>query len=91
MITNNFSCDYPCIDVDHNMIFSKTKIDPEKIKYASIKEFSTKYYGRVIGGDWDKLEKLFDKLYVYSAFKDRFIEGKKWETTEYYKKVLWLR
>ena len=62
-------------------------IDPMKIKYSSIKEFSKKHHGNIIDGDWDKLEKIFEKLYVFNAIKERYIDGKEWKDTEYYKQL----
>ena len=65
------------------------EINPERIKYASLKEFNIyKYRGKVIGGDWDHLEKKFEDLDVHIAFKERFIEGKDWEDTIFYQRVL---
>lgn len=64
-------------------------VNPESIRYASMKEFLI--YGdkgKTIGGDWDELEKRFDHLDVYIACRQRFIEGKDWEDTFYYQRVL---
>ena len=64
-------------------------IEPERIKYASLKEFDLyKYKGKISGGDWDRLEKKFEDLDVYIAFKERFIEGKSWENSIFYQRVL---
>lgn len=64
-------------------------INPKKIKYSSIKEFPVpKYSGKKIEGDWDKLEKPFNRLYVFTAFKERFVDEKEWNETEYYNKIL---
>jgi len=64
-------------------------VNPKKIQYASLKEFDLFLYkGNIIGGNWDLLEKSFEELDVYIAFKERFIEGKKWETTVFYKRML---
>jgi 2-polyprenyl-3-methyl-5-hydroxy-6-metoxy-1,4-benzoquinol methylase len=73
-------------ELDFNKIFC---VDSKKIRYLSLKEFdSHKDKGKIIGGDWDLLERQFEELDVYVAFRDRFIEGKKWETTVYYQRVL---
>jgi hypothetical protein len=64
-------------------------VDPKKIRYVSLKEFDVvEYKGKIIGGDWDLLERPFEELDVYVAFRERFIEGKKWETTVFYNRIL---
>jgi 2-polyprenyl-3-methyl-5-hydroxy-6-metoxy-1,4-benzoquinol methylase len=64
-------------------------VDPKKIRYISLKEFHTHDdKGKIINGDWDLLERQFEELDVHIAFKERFIEGKKWETTVYYQRSL---
>jgi 2-polyprenyl-3-methyl-5-hydroxy-6-metoxy-1,4-benzoquinol methylase len=64
-------------------------VDPKKIRYLSLNEFdSYKDKGKIIDGDWDLLERRFEDLDVHVAFRERFIEGKKWETTVYYQRVL---
>ncbi len=64
-------------------------MDPKKIQYLSLKEFqSHNDNGKIIGGDWDLLERQFDDLDVHIAFRERFIEGKKWESTIYYQRVM---
>jgi hypothetical protein len=73
-------------EIDFDNVFW---INPKKIKYSSIKEFPvTKYSGKKIEGDWDKLEKPFNRLYVFTAFKERFVDEKEWNETEYYKNIL---
>lgn len=64
-------------------------VDPPKIRYASLKEFDIHLdKGNIVSGDWDLLEKSFEELDVYIAFKERFIKGEKWETTVFYKRML---
>ena len=64
-------------------------VDPKRIIYSSLKEFDIyKDKGRVIEGNWDRLEKRFEDLEVYVAFKERSIEGKDWEDTAYYQGIL---
>lgn len=64
-------------------------LDPSKIVYASLNEFHIyEDKGKVIGGEWDHLEKRFEDLDVYVSFKERFIEGKKWQDTPYYQRML---
>jgi len=75
---------------DHELDFDKTFwVDPKQIRFLSLEEFHiNKDKGKIIGGDWDLLERQFEELDVYVAFRERFIEGKKWETTIYYQRVL---
>jgi hypothetical protein len=44
------------------------------------------FKGTVIGGDWYRLEKKFENLYVYLAFKQVLIEGKR--NTVFYQRIL---
>lgn len=61
-------------------------IDTEKIQYLSeLKSKKWRDIYRIIGGDWDKCNRRFEDLILYQAFKQKFIEGKKWEDTEYYR------
>lgn len=64
-------------------------VEPEKIRYSSLMEFNIyKDKGRVIGGDWDRLDIDFEHLNLYIAFKERFMEGKDWESTFFYQQIL---
>ena len=64
-------------------------INPITVKYASLTEFDPwRYRGAVIDGDWDHLEKQFEDMDVYLAFKERFTEGKTWEDTSFYQLIL---
>jgi len=63
-------------------------IDPQKIVYAT-REFDIhEYKGKVIGGDWDRLEIKFNELDVYSSYEERASKGTSWERLPYYKRVL---
>jgi len=42
----------------------------------------------VISGDWDRLEKRFEHLGIYVALRQVCLEGKSWEETFYYRRVL---
>jgi 2-polyprenyl-3-methyl-5-hydroxy-6-metoxy-1,4-benzoquinol methylase len=73
-------------EIDVDKIFW---VDPKKIQYLSLEEFqSHNDKGKTIGGDWDLLERRFEELDVHVAFKERFIQGKKWESTIYYQRVM---
>jgi hypothetical protein len=64
-------------------------VEPERIRYSSLLEFNIyKDKGQAIGGDWDRLEKQFEHLDVYIAFRERFMEGEDWEDTFFYQQTL---
>ena len=64
-------------------------VNPHKIEYCFGGKFNIwRNYGKVKGGDWDLLKKRFEDLDIYQAFKQVFKEGKKWEETEFYHRVL---
>lgn len=64
-------------------------INPNRIEYTSLIEFDPwKYRGAVIEGDWDQLEKRFNNMDVYVAFKERVTRGIFWEDTAFYQRIL---
>jgi len=64
-------------------------IHPHKIQYCLGGKFDIwKNYGKILGGDWDQSLINFEDLDIYQAFKQRFKEGRKWEETEFYHRVL---
>lgn len=64
-------------------------ISPHRIEYSALQEFSADdFNGAVMGGDWDLLEKRFEDLDVYGAFKEVFFEGSNWTDTAFYKHIL---
>ena len=64
-------------------------INPEDIQYRTSRYFHIiEDKGKVIGGDWDKLESRFDKYDFYQATMQRFMHGIAWEETEFYHRVL---
>jgi hypothetical protein len=44
--------------------------------------------GRIKGGSWDRHTARFEDLDVFQAIKDRFINGKPWNETQFYHRVL---
>jgi len=62
--------------------------NPDKIQNHSKIRLKWHYYLHVLGGDWDKPEVIFENTLYFQSFRQRFKEGKNWEDTEYYKKVL---
>lgn len=64
-------------------------LSPEKILYCSLRAFDThNFEGAIIGGDWDRLEKRFEDLDIYVAFRQALIEGKDWTDTAFYQRTL---
>ncbi len=47
--------------------------------------FKSRVAGMILGGNWDLATEHFDGYNDFTAFKERFIEGKKWEDTYYYR------
>jgi len=72
------------LDIDKTLF-----LPPEKIVYVSLREFELcDFIGAVIGGDWDRLEKRFEDLDIYIAFKQVFMEKKNWNETLFYRRFL---
>ncbi len=46
------------------------------------------YKGRVIGGDWDRLDRRFSELDFYRSYEERALKRTSWEQLPYYKRVL---
>ena len=64
-------------------------LSPARIVYCSLREFDTRdFRGAVIGGDWDRLKKRFEDLDVYVALKQVMTEGRKWQDTVYYQRIV---
>ena len=64
-------------------------VNPKKIQYGSKIRINTWYYfSRIIDGDWDQSTAKFEDRAIYQAIKQRFKEGKKWEDTDYYQKLM---
>ena len=66
-------------------------ISPQEITYALREEFPIyKYKGNVLDGDWDLPHNLikFEELDIYQALYQHFIEGKEWQETDFYHRVL---
>jgi 2-polyprenyl-3-methyl-5-hydroxy-6-metoxy-1,4-benzoquinol methylase len=78
-----FNRDIRGLDIQKTVFLS-----PDKIVYCSLREFNKYSVGAVMGGDWDKLEKRFEDLDVYVAFKQVLLEGKDWRETVYYQRIV---
>lgn len=64
-------------------------VSPAKIIYCSLREFDVyNFKGKIIGGNWDHLEKKFDNLDIFVALKKVCIEGRDWRRTSFYQRVL---
>src|ERR1051325_5760924 len=61
-------------------------VSPQRIVYASLLEFD--FSNRTMSGDWDRLEKRFEDLDVYLAFRQVCIEGKEWKDTVFYQRFV---
>ena len=62
-------------------------VPSQSIEYCSLRGFNIRHFkGRVVPGDWDKLEKRFEDLDVYVAFRQVFLEGLDWPDTVYYQR-----
>lgn len=63
-------------------------IDPRIIKYSSKDTFDRiKDRGKVLAGDWDTNIERFDNSTTYRGLKERFIDGKEWSETTYYRRA----
>ncbi len=63
-------------------------IDPKKIVYRSNEFHVYEYHGKVLSGDWDKLNRKFQELDFYQSYEQRVTKGTGWEELPYYKRVL---
>ncbi|HXF64487.1 MAG TPA: hypothetical protein VNK95_22845 [Caldilineaceae bacterium] len=62
---------------------------PGRIHYSALTEFNLlESKGYVLDGDWDRLEKPFENLDVYVAFREVLVEKRKWQQTVYYQRLL---
>ena len=44
--------------------------------------------GKIVSGDWDLGLIPFEELDVWEAFEDRFVRGRPWQETSFYRRVL---
>lgn len=64
-------------------------VSPQRIEYCSLREFSIYHFkGRVIGGNWDHLEKRFEDLDTYHALRQVCLDGKDWTETIFYQRII---
>lgn len=64
-------------------------ISPEAIIYTALTEFNfNDFKGRIIDGNWDKLEIKFSDLDVYTAFEQVCYEGKNWNETLFCQRII---
>jgi len=66
--------------------FDQDTLTPERRKYREFNLYE--YKGRVIGGDWDGLERRFSELDFYRSYEERARKGTSWEQLPYYHRVL---
>jgi hypothetical protein len=75
-----------CRRVDVNKVLW---VSPRSIVFCSLREFNVHdYKGRVVPGDWDRLEKRFEDLDIYVALKQVCVEGRDWSDTVFYQRSL---
>ncbi len=78
-----------------NRPFEVVWVPTDKLNYLLKSGFKRKRYqrfgfnevrfaGLIMGGDWDKDARRFDKTVTFKAFSQRFKEQKKWEDTDYF-------
>lgn len=64
-------------------------VSPECIKNAVFVGTNVlKDSGKVIGGDWDLKSLPFEDSKIFKAFEARFISGKQWKETDFYKEQI---
>ena len=64
-------------------------VSPAQIVYSALQESSIyAFNGRIMAGDWDLLQKPFADLDIYIAFRQVFLEGKRWPDTLFYQRIL---
>ena len=64
-------------------------VNPQRIRYYLNSRFKKwKDYDKIKKGKWDRSKKLIEDLDVYKAVIQRFNEGKNWEDTKFYQKIL---
>jgi len=70
--------------------YNKTHwVSPVSIEYTGLTEFNIHYCkGRVITGDWDRLEKVFTRLDIYIAIEEVLSKGKSWPETEFHQRII---
>lgn len=44
-------------------------------------------HGRILGGDWDLKTIAFEDMDVWKAFTHRFVDGKPWSETSFYRRI----
>lgn len=64
-------------------------VDPDHIEYVrQFPESKFRHAGVVTDGDWDRTDTRFEDLAVYRAYEQHFVEGRPWEETEFYERVV---
>ncbi len=84
-------------DLKGQLKYSIDKINPDKIYWVNPQKIQHylnsrfkkwKDYNKIKRGDWDRSKKPIEYLSVYKAIIQRFNEGKNWEDTKFYQKIL---
>lgn len=75
---------FEVVEVPVDLINYRLTNTPPIIYHRPYIKKGVKYHGIILNGKWDKNLKKFNELSDYIAFKQRFIENKRWEETIYY-------
>lgn len=60
-------------------------VRPQDIRY-SVKAFDRMaYMGRILDGDWDLKISAVDEKPIYGGLRERYVDGRDWEETAYYR------
>ena len=82
--------------------FKLVAVDPDRIEFLvepdaypdQTREGATfpppkfKHAGRVVGGDWDALDRRFENTELYRGFEAHFVAGRPWSETRFYRTVV---
>jgi len=63
-------------------------VDPKRIQKVGIgwgQYKKTNEFGKIVSGNWDLNTMPFEDLDIYRAFHERFIDGRDWKETSYYR------
>lgn len=65
-------------------------ISPDNIEFQSTPTRPDHYaIGAVKGGNWDRNRNKFEELYIFECFREHFVDGKRWERTDFIEDCLY--
>lgn len=68
--------------------YQKMYVDPNCIKTISQRPYDFGDIGKVISGNWDQTDNLFEEYDLHNAFVNHFEHELSWEDTEFYHRVI---